>query len=457
MKNTISFKLSGLYKYIPIFFLVLTLPAFAQVEQSTPSGEQYNFTLQQAIDYAVAHQVSILNARIDETIADKKIREIVGSGLPQINGSVEVDDYLAKPVSIVPGSFFGQPGHDIAVSFLKQYQASPGISASQLIFSGTFLVGLQAAQTYADLSKKFVKQSQIDVVANVTKAYYGVIINEKNLVALDSTISLLQKTLNDAKAMYTQGFIEKLDVDRITVTLSNLQSSRQNLRSIVDADYYFLKFQMGMAVNASLTLTDKLPNEFPAPVIESADFNKRIEYDILQTGRKLDAFSVKVTKAGYLPSLVAFGSLSTVAYRDQFDFLNTRKSWYPTGVIGLKLSVPIFDGGQKSAIIQQANMVLMKDQNTINNFGNLVDLQVKQASISYESSYKILQSQKDNLKLAEDVARVTKIKYEDGVGTNLEVIDAESQLVSAQNNYYNALYSMGIAHVDLQRAKGILY
>jgi outer membrane protein len=437
--------------------LCISISVFAQTQQSTPNGEKYNFSLKQAIDYAMQHQTTVLNAGIDEKIAHQKVREITGIGLPQINGSVEADDYVAKPVSIIPGVFFGRPGQDIAVSFLKQYQASAGISASQIIFNGSYLVGLQAAKTYADLSRKITKMSTIEVAANVTKAYYGVIVNEKNLSTLDANVTLLQKTLSDAKAMNAQGFIEKLDVDRIQVTLSNLQVMRQNIQSIVDLNYYLLKYQMGMPVNASLSLTESIPEKFPEPVVEKAVFDKRIEYSILQTQRDLANLDLKNNRAGYLPGLVFFGSLSTTAYRDEFDFFNTKKQWYPTGVIGLKLNVPIFDGFEKDARIQQSNLTLMKNQNDLNTFQNVVDLQVKSSSISYENNYKILETQKANMTLAEDVARVTKIKYEQGVGTNLEVVNAETSLREAQNNYFSALYNIAVSWVDLQKAKGTLY
>ena len=463
MKNTISSKLRGIYKYISILFLVFATPAFAQVQQSTPSGETYNYTLKQVIDYALQHQSTVLNSKLDENVADQRIRENLATGLPQINGSGEVDDYFAKPVTIIPGAaiaaFSGRPGNypDVPVSFLLQYQATAGVSASQMIFSGTFLQALKAAKTYASLSREQTKSNEIEVVANVIKAYYGVKINETNLDALDSSIALLQKSLDDTKAMNKQGFVEKLDVDRLSVTLSNLQSQRQNLRSAIDLYYFLLKYQMGMPVNATLTLVDNLPDTFPAPVIESGDYNKRIEYSILQTTRSLDEANVKINKAGYLPSLSAIGSLSTSVYSSQFDLFDPNKHWYVTGLVGLKLTVPIFDGFMKDAKIKEANIALMQNQNTLNNFKNLVDLQVKQASVTYESNYKVLQSQKANLKLAEDVARVTKIKYEQGVGTNLEVTDAESQLITAQSNYYNALYNIAVALVDLQKSKGALY
>jgi outer membrane protein TolC len=461
MKNLLKSYRLKFYKFILFIVLIPVTPLLAQVQQSTPSGDQYNFTRQQAIDFALQHQSTLQNAKIDETIADQKVRELLSVALPQVNGSAELDDYVAKPVTILPaafGSFFGlPPGKTLAVSFLLQYQATAGVSASQILFDGTVLLGIKAAKTYAELSRKITRSSSIDVVANVTKAYYGVIINENNLSSLDSTITLLQKSLDDAKAMYAQGFVEKLDVDRLTVTLSNLQSQRQNLRSIVDLNYYLLKFQMGMPVNASLTLAGKIPDQFQEPAIETADYNKRIEYSILETARELDAFNVRRYNEGYLPTLSAFGSLSAVNYQNEADLFNPKDQWFPTGLVGLRLNVPIFDGFRKDAQIQQAKMAMMQNQNDISNFKNLVDLQVKQSSIGYENSYKILISQKANLKLAEDVARVTKIKYEEGVGTNLEVTTAESDLITAQTNYFNALYNLAIAHVDLLRAKGTLY
>jgi len=186
---------------------------------------------------------------------------------------------------------------------------------------------------------------------------------------------------------------------------------------------------MGMPVNASLTLIGKIPDQFAEPVVETAEYDKRIEYSILQTTRQLDIFNVKRYNAGYLPTLSVFGALSAVNYQNQSDIFNPKDQWFPTGLIGLKLNVPIFDGFRKDAQVQEAKMAVMQNQNDIENFKNAVDFQVKQGSIGYENNYKILQSQRANLKLAEDVARVTKIKYEEGVGTNLEVTTAESDLI----------------------------
>jgi outer membrane protein len=459
MNRTIKNSLSIVLKNITglLLLLLLSRPAMAQDNQQANNGSaNQDFTLKQAVDYALAHQASVVDARIDEKIASEKIREIRGIGLPQVNGSIELDDYIAKPQTILPGVIVHSPV-DVAVSFVKQYQAAAGISASQLIFDGSYLVGLQAAKTYAELSRKTTKSTAVEVVANVTKAYYGVLVNERRINSLDANIQLLQKNLDDAKAMNVQGFVEKLDVDRLTVALSALQVQRQNVKSSVELINYLLKFQMGMPVNMTVTLVDSLSaSQFPAPAPEKSDYEKRIEYSLAQTGIALGNLDLRRYKAGYLPSLAAFGSLSENAYRDEFNFFDTEK-WYTTGLIGLKLTVPIFDGFQKDARVQQAKLSVSKYENDINNLKNLIDLQVKQSDISYENNYKILQSQRANLKLAEDIARVTKIKYNQGVGSNIEVVTAETALREAQTNYFGALYDLSISYVDLQKAKGTLY
>jgi outer membrane protein len=455
--------LSKFLVFINIFGLLLfySEPIFAQEQQSTPSGEKYSFSLKQSIDYALKHQATILDATLDQSISQQQVRGATARGLPQINGSVELDDYLAKPVSIIPGAFFaafsGHPSPDVAVSFLLQYQATAGVSASQMLFDGSFFIGLEAAKAYVNLARKNVKSSEIDVVANVTKAYYAVIVNEKSLASLDANIALLQKTLDETKARNIQGLREKLDVDRIAVNLSNLQVSRQNQRSSVDLYYYLLKATMEMPINASLVLTDSLPSSFPSPSLEKVEYAKRIEYSMLESRLQLQDFDLRRNRAGYLPTLSAFGNLSAVAYRDQFNFFDTKEQWYPTGLVGIKLNVPIFDGFQKDANIQISKMTLQKLQNDKLSLENVIDLQVKQFGIVYENSYKNLMTQKENLRVAEDVVRVSKIKYEEGVGTNIEVVNDQNALQTTQYNYFNALYNAAVSLVDLQKAKGTLY
>lgn len=439
--------------------LMLCSLALKAQDNQVQSNQVYNYSLKQCIDYALANQPAMLNAKIDEEIADQKIRQTRGIGLPQVNGSFEFDDNIVRPTLIIQGGGPLQgkpPGTDATIQFGTNYTATPGISASQLIFDGAYLVGLQAAKTYMQLAKVSTTRSSIDVTTNVTKAYYAVIVNEKRIASLDANITQLQKTLNDTKAMNQQGVAEKLDVDRLTVTLGTLQVQRENVKNLINLNYYLLKLQMGMPMNAGITLTDSMPTQFAAPVPEVAEFNKRVEYNLLQINRRLDYLDMQRYKAAYLPSLSAFGSYSTQAQRNQFDFFNTNQKWYASLIIGARLTLPIFNGFQREALIKQAKLTLDKNQNDIKNLENSINFQVSQTSISYENNYKTLETQRQNMELAKEVTDVTRKKYEQGVGTNLEVVTAETAFTQAQTAYFNAVYDLLVSQVDLQNAKGTL-
>jgi len=440
------------YKNILGLIILLSFPVFAQQKQDA-GKENYNFSIKQAIDYALGHKDSVLNARLDEKIAAQKMREITGLGLPQVNANAEFDQYFDKPITIVPGSFIHSPT-DIAVSFLKTYSTTIGGSFSQLIFDGSYIVGLQAAKTYQQLSTYSTKRTAIDVIASVSKAYYGVVIGAKRIQALDINIEKLKKTYEDTKEMNKQGFVEQLDVQRLEVALNNLEVEKKNSANLISLTMYLLKFQMGMPIDADLSLTDSLPNSFPVPAVETVDYKTRIEYKLVNTQKELNLLDMKRNQFGYFPSLVGFGSLSRNTINDQIDFFG---KWYYTGLWGLKLNVPIFDGFQKDARIQQTKLNDLKIQNSMFTLENGINLQVRQASLMYQNNYEALEIQKRNLNLAKEIAHVTTIKYQQGVGTNLELVNAEADLKTAEINYFSALYDLSVAQIDLQKAKGILY
>lgn len=391
---------------------LVSAPATAQRADSS-----YSFSLKQAIDYAMTHQNAVLNASIDEQVARQKVNEVRGIGLPQVTGSFDVNNFIKLPTSLIPGEFFGlPPGTFAEVQFGTKYSATAGLQASQLIFNGDYVVGLQASKTYQDLAKLMTNRTKIEAAEQVTKAYYAVLINEKNIELIDANIQRLTKIYNDTKAMNEAGFVEKLDVDRLQVTLNNLEVTRQQVQNGIALMYQLLKFQMGMPVSANLTLTDALAENFAAPENGIADASRRVEYSLLEKQRKLSELDLKRNRFGYLPTLAAFGSLSYAAQRNEFDIFNPDKKWYQTTLVGAKLNVPIFDGLQKNARIQQSKLSLQKNMNDMNNLRNGVSLQVNSASIQYQNAYKTLNIQKQNLDLAKEVARVTQIKYDEGVG-----------------------------------------
>ena len=435
--------------------LLLVNAAMAQVKDSAA----VSFSLQQCIDYAYKNQNKVLNAGLDEQIASAKVKEVVGIGLPQINGSFDLKDYLSIPTSLLPAQVFGgRPGDFIPVKFGTKYNASAGLDASQILFDGSYIVGLQATKTYLELSKKNVERTKIETVTSVSKAYYGALINEERLNLLKTNVARIKKLLEDTKAMYDKGFVEKIDVSRITVNYNNLLVETEKVQRLVKVTYALLKFQMGMDLSTKLSLSDKLNATSQAiPVTaEKVDYSKRVEYSLLKSQQKLYELDLKKNRMGYLPSVVAYGSLIGNAQRNEFDIFDTDKKWYPIAIVGGRITVPIFDGLQKNYRIQQAKINLLKSRNDEKSLEMGIDLEINTTQINYQNNIAALETQKKNIALAEEVYNTSKIKYDQGVGSNLEIINADASLKEAQTNYYNAMYDVLVSKIDLDKANGLI-
>jgi outer membrane protein len=459
--------------YLLLFCFSTAITAFAQQKDTTAS-----FSLQQAISYAQTHQISIKNAKIDEQIAINTVKKTIGIGLPQVSGTADFQDFIKLPTSIFPDfisptvydvfkredvrSFNGQPvvmpadlGGSIPAQFGTKYTSSLGLSVSQLLFDGSYLVGLQASKTYKELSVKNTARTRIETSVAVTKAYYAVLVSNEQLSLIDANLERLRKSLSDTEAMLKNGFVEKIDVDRLSVLNNNLLTERENVVRLLALNVNLLKFQMGLTIGSSITLTEKISdvNIDKTPVLgDGLAHNKRIEYSLLQTQKKLNELDVKRYKSLFLPSLAAFGSSSYSFQDNSFSDLYGQK--FPSTVIGLKLSIPLYSGGQKLYDLRNAKLESLKTDNNLINLQNSIDLEVAQAQTTYLNGQKSLENQKRNMDLAKEVLRVTKIKYDQGVGSSLEVTTAETSLKEAQNNYINALYDVLINRVNLDKALG---
>ena len=439
------------YNYlILIFCLFSVISAKAQLTDSITK-----FSLQEAIDYAQSHQSSILNASIDEEIAKNTVKRTIGIGLPQLNGNVNFQDFLKIPTNLLPGEIFGKPGTQIPAQFGVQYQSSFGLELNQLLFDGSYLVGLQATKTYKELSNKNLKRSRIETAVGVTKAYYSVLVSNEQLSLLDANMERLKKSLNDTKALFANGFVEKIDVDRLTVLNNNLETERGNVIRLLELNMNLLKFQMGMNIQLKLVLKDSIGSlqvaEFLA-VKDTAAYQNRIEYSLLETQKKLNELDLKRYKSLFLPSLAAFGTTSRSFQSN--EFLNLIDRSFPATIIGFRLSVPLLSGGVKAYQVRNAKLEVLKTENNLVNLKNGINLEVEQAQTIYRNGLKSLENQKRNMELAKEVLRVTKIKYEQGVGSSIEVTTAETSLKESQNNYINALYDLLINKVNVDRALG---
>jgi len=480
---------------LAVVALLGTVKAKAQEVQS--------FSLPQSIEYALQNRSSLKAVRNQQQIDKAKVGEIRAMGLPQLNAAAEVgNNFIQQKTLFDPSAFGGAPatldpfvirpeqlasGQPItlnptytdpepqpddnglqAITFVQPYTGSLAVTGSQLLFDGSYLIGLKAAKTYTELSRKNAVQSEIDVVEQVSKAYYGVLVSRSRMELLNQNLIRLDTLLSQTQVMFRNGVAEKLDVDRLRVSLNNLVVEKQKTERLLELGVSLLKFQMGLPQNQPIQLTDELKEvEVEVAKVNPDNFNysSRIEYSLLETQQALANLDLRNKRSGYLPKLYLNARYGYNGVGNTLsDVLNVRagannttdRNWFDFGYVGAQLQVPIFDGLRKHYQIQQARLTLENTKYGFETLRQSIDLQLKQASTDLTNSLEVLKSQQENMELAQEIARVAKIKFQEGVGANLEVVTAETDLRQAQTNYYAAIYDALIAKVNLDKATGTL-
>jgi len=345
----------------------------------------------------------------------------------------------------------------VPFKFGVTYQSNLGVNASQIIFDPNYIVGLQGRKTYKQLYERSYTRSKIEANVNVTKAYYQVLVSVEQLKLLDANIAELKQEMDETIARNKQGFVEKIDVDRITVQYNSLVTNKENTSRLLALNYQLLKFQMGMPIEDALTLRDKLENiqldsNLADTTSDTSVYRNRIEYNLLETQKRLNEYDLKSKRGQFLPKLIANANY-TASYQNN-GFGDLYSANYPSSYIGLTLSVPLFTGGQHINQVRQSEITVLESQNNLDNMKKTVNLQVTQSRTSYINGLQTLNDQNKNRALAAEVLRVAKIKYEQGVGSSLEVTQAETALQEADNSYIQGLYDALVSKVDLDQAYG---
>lgn len=435
----------------------------------TPSGRPGSgraFTLQGAIDFAVRQNVDVRNGQLDAVSAEARIKEIKSSALPQIAASASVTDNLIIQKAFLPPQFLDPSAPAdapaLAVPFGVKYSGNASVSLNQVIYSASLSVGLRAAATYRELARRNLAGTKVAVAEQVAKAYYSVLVAVERAKLLDFNINRLDTLLNETRVLNQQGFVERLDVQRLEVQANNLRAERQNVQNLLELSSTLLKFQMGLSVNDEITLSEQLqdrsiddlrPLIAPDPTFQ---YGSRIEYSTLETQIKLAEQDIELTQKGYYPTLAGVANYGYNTGRNVFSQLIT-EPWFNFASIGVSLQVPIFDGFLKRSQIAQKRVTLQKAQNSGELLRNSIDLQIRQSSITLNNGLQTLETQLRNRDLASEIVRVSRVKYKEGVGSNIEVLNAEASLREAQTNYFASLYDFLIAKVDQDKSLGRLY
>ena len=435
---------------------IFTLLAFLCFQVSFGQAE-LSLSLDQALDMALQKNTTMLNAALDIDYAETQVNEIKAQGLPQVNGSADFSHTFKIPTQIIPGDFVGQPGTTIATQFGVPFNVNVGVGASQLLFDGTFFLGLKAASEFVNISKLSASASEIDIKEGVTKAYYMALISQQNIGQLNISLANIKKLQSETEQLYKAGFAEKLDVDRLTLSVSNLEININKLQNQAKLAKQLLLNTIGVDVNQELTLTSKIPGE-PTSDSYAAVFNpdNRIEIKLIDQQQELNQLNLKRYKMGYFPSLYGNFSYGSSTFASDGKFGELGDDWYGNGRYAVSLNVPIFDGLYKKAKMDQAKIDFKKTENTKQQALLGMNLQVGQAKTNYLNALKTIELQKKSQDLAESIFNTTKIKFTEGIGSSFEMINAESELTQANTNYLNALYELNVARIDLNKALGIL-
>lgn len=437
-----------------LVFFVFTFSAFGQ------DFQQAELSLEQAVEYAFQNSLQFKNAQINTIIASKKVNETLGRGLPQVSASADFTHFPEVPVSFIPGAFFGDPDKEfVGVKFSPAYNGGAGVSVNQLVFDGSYIVGLKAANVFKQLSVKDEEIAKQDLVIEVKKAYFGSLLTISKLIVATTTKDRLNQLLNDTKGLYENGFAEKIDVDRIQVLVNNITVEEIRLFKYNQLNNHYLKALIGMPLETRLTLTDRITEmdvSFSGTLGEPKETDNRLELQKFDIQLQLQGLDLKAKQSSFLPNLSAFAGYNYNTQANSFDVETFRDNLFPNSSVGLRLRWNIFSGGSKISQISQSKLTLRQMENTRVFYKNQLQLEEQSARTNYESNLRALEVQEENVTLAKEIYRVSKIKYDEGMGSNLEVIDADSSLKEAQANYTNAYYNVLVAKLELQKALGLI-
>ncbi|GAB5524129.1 MAG: TolC family protein [Roseivirga sp.] len=423
---------------------------------------QTEYSLQQAIEYALLNNENVLNADLTQMDAEAQVFETRADGLPQITGNFNYNNNLVIQRSPIPAAFItGNPADEgvVQVAFGAQHSGNFGISATQMIWDGSFFIGLQAAKMLREKVAVDKVKAEVDVIEQVTKAYYLVLVNESRVGLIDANIANLDSTLREARVLYENGFAEKIDVSRLQVQMNNLDAERKGVEQGVNVSKNLLKMSMGMPVSEAIVLSDPLEGidfDYNLNDVNNFSLQERIEVQQINYLRKLAELDIKNTYSQYIPKVEFRAGWGRNTGTNDFSDVWKGDQWFSNSNIGVNVSIPIFDGLRKKYTVQRKKIQLQTLDNQYKQLTNSLSQDLINAREALDISLERLAVQQANLDLAKEVSDITREKYREGVGSNLEVLNAEKDYKESETNYLSALYDAIIAKVDLNKALGKL-
>lgn len=431
MKNTFLFVISFLFSTF-VF------------SQETPKS----FSLQEAIDFALENNRSAKNAVWNIKAAEKRKWETTASGLPQIHGAVDYQNWIKQQVSLLPGELAGgDPGTFIPVVFSPKQNINATATLSQLIFDGSYLVGLQSAKVYLEISQNAKTKTDLEIREAVINAYGNVLLANENLTIITKNIEVLQKNLDETTKIYENGLAEEESVQQLQITLSSLENYLNNVVRSADLAYKMFNITLGIDLNEDTTLTDNLEGltlrNISMELLETDEnVENSIDFQIAKNQEVSKELLLKLEKSNYLPSLNAFINAGYSGYNEKFNFTSNNQEWYGSSLFGVSLSIPVFSSGMRSASTQRARIDLEIAKEELTETEQQLKLQIAAAKSDYQFAIEEYENKQQNLNLAERIELKNQTKFFEGIASSFDLRQAQTQLYSAQQEYLQSMYNV---------------
>ncbi|MEO1011233.1 MAG: TolC family protein [Bacteroidota bacterium] len=437
---------------IPFILLFFTANVFAQerVEQT------YSFTLEEAIAFALENNYSVINADRDLTDAQKQKWEVIASGLPQIDGSVNYQNQLIQQVIQLPGEIAGEePGSFVEVVFGQPQQVIATGTLRQQIFDGSYIVGVQATKAFLEYSANNKEKTDLDVRKAVTEAYGNVLLARESVAIFEKNRAALDKNLFETQKLFENGLGEEESVEQLQITLSSVENQLKNATRLEKITLQMLNLIMGIDIDAPTRLEDNLDDltqkQISLNLLES-DFvlDNNVDYKIVQNLNDQRFFELKAAKSRALPTLNAFINYGAISFSDEFSFLDSDQDWFDFSTFGLDLTIPLFSSLGRSASTQRAKIAFEKAKTQLSETEQQLELQWERAKSDYIFSIEQYDTSKENLRLAERIENKNEIKYSEGLATSFELRQAQTQLYDAQQEYLQSMVEVINKKTDLE-------
>jgi outer membrane protein len=434
---------------LTVLLLFLLTSGFIRAQEK--SGD-LKLSLKEAQEYAIQNNKQMISSRMEVEASKIAVWETISNALPQVSASGSFTDNLKLMTTLLPGDFFGKPGEKVPVTFGSQFNSGASVQASLLLFNAPLYLGIESTKLANKLSEKSLIKTELDTKESVSTAYFLILVAEKSLKILDANIANLNETLKSTKSMYSAGMAESTDVDQMVSNVTMVENTRSSMQRTIELNYNLLRFQLGVSPDTRITLKETLEDitsaiNVDALLSQQFDHKQNIDYMLVEGQEKMSALTLKSQKASVLPTLSSFYTYGVNGMGDKVS----SQQWFRNSMTGLQLSVPIFASGQRYSQIKRAQINLNKATTTKDMVTEQLLLQEKQFRYNLLNANLQYKSQKDNVDVSKRVYASTENKYKQGMASSLEMTQANSLYLQAENNYISSLMALLQAKIALDK------